>query len=271
MGRSSEVSREDLQSRLEAVATTRRGDHPLPEDLLDYHLGESASEDAEMIEDHLTYCAECAQHVLDMSRFLCGDLAGETNEDLASEEEGSAEPTKPTNSGTVSVMPWAKESSPRPQGAGSIRLERFFQVAAALFFLCSVGLTGYIFSFSNHSGQALSQSIANVPIHELSSLDVRGTDVQSVELKKDMEGAVLVFPLAGVDAYSSYTLSFSDANGEISFSQSNLRRTSQGLLSLFVSREFLPRGNYVVSIQGLASDGEEHELSQFSFRWQPEP
>ncbi len=248
------MSKKELQTHLEAIAASRRGKHPAPDDLLEYHLGECPPREAERIEDHLTFCADCSRHVLDMARFLKGEMA---------------QHVEPVNDSRILSMVSSIGANRRDQDAPSTETLGFYRAAAAIFFLCSAALIGYVASRPDDAAGALRQAVANMPIIELSSSEMRSAE-DVVDLKGDVAGAVLVIPLAATDSFPRYELAFSDQNKNILFLQSDLRRTAQGLLTIVVSRDFLPRGDYSVSIAGVTSGGEKHELTRFNVKWRPE-
>ena len=69
-----------LEAELRAVAEARsRGfaGHPPPQELVDYHLGVLPPEEADSIQEHLSFCRECSQVLLDLmalSRPPAGEL-----------------------------------------------------------------------------------------------------------------------------------------------------------------------------------------------------
>ena len=156
----------------------------------------------------------------------------------------------------------------RDQDAASSINLGFYRAAAAIFFLCSAALAGYIASSPGGAAGAMGQAVANVPIFELSFSEMRSAE-GVIDLKEDVAGAVLVFPLPATDSFPRYELAFSDQNEEVLFVQSDLRRTAQGLLTVVVSRDFLPQGDYIVSIVGVATGDEKQELSRFNVKWRP--
>lgn len=62
----------DLDDEIRRMAADSRPDlseHPEPDKLLAYHEGELSEEDADLIQEHLVHCDECAQTVLDFAAF----------------------------------------------------------------------------------------------------------------------------------------------------------------------------------------------------------
>lgn len=63
---------EPLLPLLRAYAAERRRaltEHPTPDELLDYHLGDVTPEQRERIQDHLALCPDCTRAVLDFADF----------------------------------------------------------------------------------------------------------------------------------------------------------------------------------------------------------
>ena len=65
-----EDRRLELELRAVAAAKSRElGEHPSPDELVDYHLDCLTAEEASRIQDHLSLCRECAEMVLDLAAF----------------------------------------------------------------------------------------------------------------------------------------------------------------------------------------------------------
>jgi hypothetical protein len=65
-----------LERELRAVAAERSrglGEHPSPDELVDYHFGSLPAEEVDRLQDHLAFCRECSQVVLDMAAFSAGE------------------------------------------------------------------------------------------------------------------------------------------------------------------------------------------------------
>ncbi len=275
------MSSNPLRASLKVISEAGRGPHSDPEQLLAYHLGELDAATAEAVEQHLGMCSECSRHVLDMARFLAGDTAANAErtdelnverlmrsvtEALAAEQADMAamNETEPPPS------PWLKG-----RGAPGVHLFTtlgFARAAAVIFAAATAALAGYLVSSREHSTAGVGLTMANVPVFELTTSETRGPgERDTIQLPSDAPGALLVFPLATNQAFARFELTVVEMpSGNVAFRRSDMRRTAGGLLTLVVPRDFLPAGDYRVTIYGLDDGATLRSLTDFELDWRLE-
>jgi hypothetical protein len=100
----------DYLKRLGRQHAAGLGDHPEPETLLAYHRGELDEAAADGVEEHVTFCASCADLVLAIPAFLEEAEVGEEVGGSADTEVGR-DTRKTELPGTV--LPWRGVETPR--------------------------------------------------------------------------------------------------------------------------------------------------------------
>ncbi|MEM7350912.1 MAG: zf-HC2 domain-containing protein [Acidobacteriota bacterium] len=267
-----------LRASLQEISEVGRGPHADPEQLLAYHLGELDLATAEAVEQHIALCSECSQHVLDMARFLEGDLTAnaERGDELdvgrlmrSVNEALAADHVAETVTEEKEAPP-----SPRPREIGASTIPflttlSFARAAAVIFAVTTAALAGYLVSSRGGATAGLGSVMANVPVFELTKSETRGPgERDSVQLPGDSPAALLVFPLAMDHVFACFELTVETSSGEIVSRRSDLRRTAGGLLTLVVPRDFLPSGSYQVTIHGLDEGAAPRSLTDFELDWQ---
>lgn len=241
------MSFRELQITLEALSEANRGPHPLPDELLAYHLGELEEQASERIEHHAALCRECARLILDMADFL---------------EEAPAPQEATIDSGHL-------ENPLNVRSPPFYRTLAFARAAAIFFCLLSAALTGYLAKIGGIQPSIEVGSLANPIIVELGTASARGVQaLDRVHLTVEVEGVLLIFPVAETQDYARYALRIEDAAGQLVRRRSDLTRGVDGLLTLAVSRDFLPEGRFGMAIYGLDVRGAAELLAEYPIDWQ---
>jgi len=252
------MSTHDLRASMEALSRSRRGDHPDPEDLLAYHLGELDVDRAEAVEEHVTLCSDCARHVLDMADFL----AGEPPEEAEAVSDADAERLSRVVGDALDAERAGGSAAPPFYATLG-----FARAAAVAFLLLSAGLAARL-AVAPSGSERPEPTMANLPIVELRAAETRGPgERDEVRLPESAAGAVLVFPVAETGAFSSYSVTVEKTDGEVILRRSDLRRTDGGLLTLAVPRDALAPGSYRLRISGTGPGAEPRPLATFGVDW----
>jgi hypothetical protein len=92
------------------------------------------------------------------------------------------------------------------------------------------------------------------------------SDATRVRLRASDEWIVLALEYEGATEYPSYRVELSTEGGRVVWRQDDIRSASRGVVALsFHARLFEP-GGYVVSLQGLASNGRLIPVGRYPFR-----
>ena len=250
----------DLQASLKALGEVHRGPHPPPDRLLAYQLDELDAEAREVVEGHIALCSECAREVLDMASFL-DDAMEPTSAALREEGETIAETAAREVFGAPAVQDSAPEATPdRPPTLASVhampRKPPFYLrpstawAAALLLGVVNLGLLGHILAPPDPAGPR-----PNVELVDLGG-GIRGGETLEVRFPDGAPGSVLVVPAPTLPDEVGFAIRIEDLDGGTLWENHELRRNSQGLLTVSIPRGFLPPGAFRLRLARLGDDGE---------------
>lgn len=247
----------------ELVEQARSGmsEHPEVEELVAYQEGRLADPEAERVRRHLVACPECAREVLQLEDFALDEPEGsdllpsaeQTAEDwaafqrrVAADQEGGAiAPGVPD--GEVTGAP---ASAPADSRGG------WLLAASVLFALVGVGF--WLSGLQDGELRPFEVNLGDGGLRREASA------VREVELPPGTD-PLLRLMLGDQVPYADYRVEILDAEGEVVWSQSALRRQVSGHFAVLVPRRNLPAGEYRSRLLGLR-DGKEAELATYPFR-----
>jgi hypothetical protein len=236
----------ETEANVPEQADTNPDRHPTPDELLDYHVGETSLEQRESIQEHLARCPMCVRTVLDLAAFPNLPVPG--SEERLSSDEISAE--------------WERFRERvghfRPPGVwrtlGSIPLP--WKLAAALFITC-LGLSLQTVRLQRKMGD-LSRPRGGVELVDLSPVDGKVERAEGgTEGFRPLPWAdrlVLLLNLADVRSFPEYEAEITAADGHEVW-RGGIRQTPDGTFALEVPRRFLPSSSYHIRLFGFGPQG----------------
>jgi hypothetical protein len=219
--------REALQAAVHVWSEKQRrarGEHPSPEELLDYHLGDLAAGERERLQEHLAVCADCSRTVLDLAAFPEVEPDG--------------------GSGAPAEAEWERlrrQAFPGRRPA-TVQLRTWGLLAASL--LIAV-LGGYW--AGRQSRPAAEVFVASlVPIEEVRS----ASEPEFVRVPRWARAVVLsLLPPPGSESRPDYEVELVDQGGKVVWGRGGLRANADGEVAVSVPR--LPAGTYGINLYGL--------------------
>lgn len=223
--------------------------HVEPEELLAYHEGELAPEDARRVRDHLEGCRDCVAALLDLETLAAPDpprADGATDFELAAA--------------------W-RTFRKSVDGAGRRPTLRWFQAAAAVLLASTLGLSAWVIEL-RQARQQSSEPRLNVPVLYVES--TRGPDGFDgrIEIPAGEESFMLFLMPTDLREFASYEVEISGTGGGLAWSGGGLELSDYGALRIGLSRRFLPTGDYRIRLYGVSGEGRE-PLDDFlvEIRW----
>lgn len=237
-------------------ANTEPSEHPTPDELLHYHVGEVSPEQRESIQDHLALCPECVRTVLDLDTFPNLPVPG-PGERLSTEE--------------ISVE-WERFRKRAEQARSSSSWRTFrpsnlpWKLAAALLVVC-LGLGIQMVRLQRQVG-SLSRPRGGVELVDLSPVESRAEraegEAQGFQPHPWADRLVLILNLVDIRSFPEYEVQIAVADGHEVWRGRELRRTPEGTFALEVSRRFLPSGSYRIRLFGIGPQGAT-PVAEYSF------
>ncbi len=242
---------EPILPLLRAYAAERRRtltEHPTPDELLDYHLGDGAPEQRELIQDHLALCPDCARALLDFAAFP----------DLVPAAGGDPPPAAAAawtrlRERTFAAAPAVAVRQPR---APRRRVKALSLIAASLLMASLAGLGGY------HMGNLGSTPEGQVfaPVLKVEEVE-RSVGAPEEILVPDWaaDGFVLSLQPEDPEEFSRFEVAILPFRGK-GWRQTDLRKDPSGQVSFYVPRDILS-GPSVVELYGVG-EGEPTLIMQ---------
>jgi|GEM_PF-826649 len=245
-----------LEAELRAVAEAKsRGlaDHPSPQELVDYHFGLLSPEEADQLQEHLSFCRECAQVVLDLAAFS---------------RPPAGEPARPA---ADLDREWdrlqgrlRRESGER--GVRSVSGWRF-ALALAASLLLVLGLFSWNLSLRKDLREAL-QPRADIAMADLAP-ERRGAERTAeapprVRVRPDQARVLLVLNLGDLREFPVYRIELIDPERGLLWTESSVPRTDEGTFLLEIPARMLESKLYKVRLYGQAGKASV-SLAEYSF------
>ncbi len=231
---SDEASWENNVKRLVRAVEENLSAHPDAETLMARHRGELPASEADAVEEHLSWCSDCAALYRDLPWFLDGEALpadpGEMAEDWAAlEERLASEPAREA------------QASPRPRSRTS-RMRLISSLAAAL--LVVVGGAALWRYVAN-----LHRPLPNVPDLVLSPLGTErgGEGPATIHLER---GAHVVLGSRHDLGDRTFQATIVGEDGRTRWTIEGLRLTKYGGLTFELSPGSLPPGRYRIVVRG---------------------
>lgn len=251
----------DLRTAVRDLAASLErglGDHPAPEELLDFVAGDLSEAERERIEDHLALCHECARAALE----------------LAEPPEAEPAPAGELLTGTELAAEWQRfrgalaAARPERQGAATRRIP--WALAAGLL-LAVAGLTVWNARLREEA-RVLGGPRADVAVVDLVPQDAvaRAEEVEEeVRPPAWADRLVLILNLANADSLPEYRLDMADAAGRVIWSRSGVRRGPDGTFTLELPLALVPPGSYRIRLSGRRGATFE-PVAEYAVRFAPE-
>jgi hypothetical protein len=245
-----------LEAELRAVAEAKsRGleGHPSAQELVDYHFGILPPEEADAIQEHLIFCRECAQAVLDMVAF--------------SRPEGEpAGPAVDLDREWDRLQARLEEKAP-PTAARPLPSRRLPWALAAASLLGTLGLLGWNLSLREELGEARRPSadvvLANL-VPERPGAE-RATEAPArVGVRPEQRKVLLLLNLGDLRDFPDYRMELADPERGVLWAESGVPRNEDGTFLLEIPADLLETKPYEVRLSG-RSDGESVPLARYSF------
>jgi Putative zinc-finger len=249
-----------LEAELRAVAEARsRGlaGHPSPAELVDYHFGALPPEEADALQEHLAFCRECSQVVLDMVAF-------------ARPPEG--EPAPPAVDldrewDRLQARLETRTPKPGPRPPGSRPSRKLPWALAAASVISALGLLGWNLNLRDRLEEARrpSADIAMAHLAPERPGAERATEAPTrVEIRPEQRKVFLLLNLGDLREFPEYRMELADPEGSVLWAEPGVPRQEDGTFSLEIPAEMLEAGVYEVRLSG-GRDGESIPLARYSF------
>lgn len=235
------------------------GEHPTPDELLDYHLRALPPEDEDRVEEHLAGCAECARLVLDFAVFS---------------DPGTPPAPHPAlrREATWKKLQERLAASPLPASPGPAHWWRTPAPAwglAAASLLLAVGLLVWGLSLRLRL-QQVEEPRTDVAFAALAPREQvterAGERVRQVFLPRGTGRLALTLTLGEVRSFPSYRMELLAANGITIWRASGVTRGADGTFALELPARRLPSNTYRVRLYGRSADRTGEELlAEYAF------
>jgi hypothetical protein len=228
-----------LEVELRAVAEARSqglAGHPSPQELVDYHLGVLPSEEADHLQEHLSFCRECSQVVIDLVAF-----------------SGPAE--KPLRPATDLDREWDRLQDRLQRESGQRATRPLFgwrlALAVAASLLLVLGLFGWNLSLRKDLREAPRADIAMADLApERRGVERAAEAPVRVRLRPDQARLLLVLNLGDLREFPAYRIELIDPDRGVLWEQSGIPRTDEGTFLLEIPSRMLAPKLYEVRLYG---------------------
>lgn len=249
-----------LELELRAVAAARSrglGEHPSPDELVDYHLECLAAEEADRIQDHLTLCRECSQVVLDLAA-LSHPVP----------EEGALPAVDRDRE-------WERLEERLAQEAGteSSRFSRKRRIiwALAASLVAALGLFGWNIALRKELSETR-RPRADIALADLSP-EAQGVTRSpeaptQVHLRPEQGKLLLLLNLGDLREFPIYRMELLDSSERVVWTRSRVPRSEDGIFLLELPSRMLEPKVYRVRLYGEGS-GKSVALASYSFEVVP--
>ncbi|HBL30947.1 MAG TPA: hypothetical protein DD490_29285 [Acidobacteria bacterium] len=244
---------EDLR-RVAAARSRTLEEHPEPQELVDYHLGIGPAESVEPIREHLSFCSECAQVVLDLAALTSVET-----------RERALPQTMDLERDWQAVERRLRTEASRVDAPPPISRRLAWALAASL--ALSLGLAGWMITLRG----ALSE--ARQPRADIARLDLaptapgerrNGDAPEPIHLSPAQGRLLLLLNLGDLRTFTRYRLELLDATGYTVWSGSGMQRNDDGTFLLEIPSSMLRSQVYQVRLHGVL-DGAAVPLATYSF------
>ena len=246
----------DLKAGVRVLAAEARRslpEHPLPEELLDYHAGDLQEAERERIQEHLALCPACVRALLDLEAFP------------------DVEPVRPEDRLTDIELAraWQRlQGSVAPAAQGRSRIAPPVLALAAVLLLAVVGLSLWVVRLRGEvrdlSSPQTGVLVADlIPQKEAIERAEGGEEV--VRVPAWAGRLLLILNLADPATHPSYRIEIRTQDGREVWSRAGVRRSADGTFALEVPRRLLPAGRYRIRLFGIEG-GSELPVAEYAVR-----
>lgn len=246
---------EDIRRAAEA-RSRGLGDHPSPQELVDYYFDALTPEEADAVQEHLIFCRECAQVVLDLAAF---------SQPEADEGKGPApDLDREWDLLQARLGRATKETGLRPP---SPRRSRKFPWALAASFLLILGLFGWNLKLREGLREA-ERPRADVTLATLAPETpgvARGSEeAVEIEVRPRQSRVLLLLNLGDLRELPDYRLELVDPVLGVLWGESGVARNADGTFLLDLPAALLEAKLYRLRLYGLRG-GDRVPLAEYSF------
>jgi Putative zinc-finger len=228
-----------LKDAVRAVAAEARSavaDHPMPDELVDYHVGDLTANERERIQDHLALCPDCARAVLEMDSLPEPETLG------PAERLGDRELTAEWERFRERTGPIRLRGGRRWAGGPVLR----YGLAAVL----ALAVAGLTFELGRRVGgpQPAALKVQTIDLYPAGEV-LRGDETgDAPQVGAWADALILRLALENGAAEGEHDAAIVAADGREVWRQSGLRSSPDGVVSLLVPRRALAAGAYLVRL-----------------------
>lgn len=238
----------DIRQAAEAIS---RGltDHPSPDELVEYHLRTLPIEEEDRIQEHLSFCRECSQVVLDFAAF--------------SEPVVASQEISPSLHQAWTLLQATRQLERRSPG-GRFDLRLSWALAASI--LIALGLSAWNLKLRRDLGEERNPR-TDIVMADLApeSSGERAMEIPSrLQLYPEQGQILLVLNLGDLRDFSTYRLELVEPGGGVVWAQAPVRRNNDGTFLLEIPSRMLETKLYKVRLFGL-DDGRSIPLAEYAF------
>jgi Putative zinc-finger len=228
-----------LKDAVRAVAAAARcsvADHPMPDELVDYHAGDLTAEERERIQDHLAVCPDCARAVLEMNSLpepaTLGPAERLGDRELTAEWERFRERTGPIR--LHGGRRWAERPVLR------------YGLAAVL----ALAVAGLTFQLGRRVGglQPVALQVQTIDLYPAGEVLRGDENADAAQIGAWADALILRLALENGEAAGGHEVAIVAADGREVWRQGDLHSSPDGVVSLLVPRAQLPSGTYLVRL-----------------------
>ncbi len=243
------------------------GEHPSPGELLAYQAGELATADHTRIQEHLAWCSDCAQTVLDLAAWPEVELIDPTLERTAAEEAEDwqvirqhLEERADRYAGTL-LAPTSLESPAKAAVAPVAPQPRYGPIhllAAGLLFAV-IGLSVQLAKLS-HPTTVVARPQANVFVVDLEPLGgsaIRSESAPETEVPTGMETVVFLLVQEDLRPFDDHAVELFGEDGQVFWQAAGLVSPPEGGFSISVPLAVLPSDVIEIRLYGVNQEKRE--------------
>ena len=251
-----------------ADAMVGSGPHPSPDDLMAFEEGRLSDAQADGIREHLSWCVECAETVLDLTSWPeMEEVPPKLTRSVAEEDEdwraivSQLPKTLPSSEADADLDELVPIPPPSPVDSGVGRWGVMHYLVAALS-LAVIVLSFQVFRLSSPSPQT------NVYVVDLEPVGVsvsRSGAEAAIALPDGMEWVVLLLVQEQLEEFESHTVELRGSRGALIWQTTGVVPAPEGGYSVAIPVDSLPDEPFDILVFGV-EDGKRQPLEQYRTR-----
>lgn len=259
-----EKRRETIDDSVKDYAAEQRRSldgHPDVEQLAAYHRGELPEETREEIQEHLTFCEECARLVLDLEDFAKLEPPSEeyrlSETDVETQKQALKDRIQEEEEPTAKLLTFSRRERRPREGAGPSIPWWYHGLAAALLGAC-LGLVFWEVSRQTVGERPPSGINPRVETLFPASEGFRGAESQeAMQVPPGSDLVLVLLLLEDQTSFPDYRVEIHDEEGRLLWTSDGFQPSSEGQFSLIFPRSLPKHGSYRLELFGLRGDEPE--------------